>query len=101
MSLVYGYKRGSFYPFAPRGQTPRQHLELRVQSMLAHELPLEPELERWYPSGTRRPAEPVLRGDQPLGRQQLARLGQRGAVTRHDRVGRVEVGGGQRRSRAR
>ncbi len=49
MSLVYGYKRGTFYPFAPReGKVRDNTLELRVQSMLAHELPLEPELERWY-----------------------------------------------------
>jgi len=50
VSLVYGYKRGSFYPFAPReGKRRDNTLELRVQSMLTHELPLEPELERWYP----------------------------------------------------
>ncbi len=50
VSLVYGYKRGSFYPFAPReGKSRDNTLELRVQSMLTHELPLEPELERWYP----------------------------------------------------
>lgn len=48
--LVYNYKRGSFYPFAPRGEERRDTiLERRVQSALASELALEPELERWYP----------------------------------------------------
>ncbi len=48
MDLVYGYKRGTFYPFAPRPDRRRDNtLELRVQSMVASELPLEPELERW------------------------------------------------------
>ena len=50
LDLVYNYKRGSFYPFAPRGADRRDTiLERRVQSMLASELSLEPELERWYP----------------------------------------------------
>ncbi len=48
--LVYGYKRGTFYPFAPRGDRRRDNaLELRLQGTLASELPIEPELERWYP----------------------------------------------------
>lgn len=50
LDLVYNYKRGSFYPFAPRGENRRDTiLEQRVQSALASELALEPELERWYP----------------------------------------------------
>lgn len=50
LDLVYNYKRGSFYPFAPRGDNRRDTiLERRVQSALASELALEPELERWYP----------------------------------------------------
>lgn len=49
VDLVYGYKRGTFYPFAPRGDRKRDNtLELRVQSMVGSDLPLEPELERWY-----------------------------------------------------
>jgi PspAB-like protein len=48
--FVYSYKRGTFYPFAPRGDQRRDTaLELRLQGGLTHELPLEPELERWYP----------------------------------------------------
>jgi PspA associated protein B len=48
--FVYLYKRGTFYPFAPRGEPRRDSaLELRLQGALAGELPIEPELERWYP----------------------------------------------------
>ncbi len=50
LDLVYGYKRGSFYPFAPRaGQRRDTILEQRAQAVLASEIALEPELERWYP----------------------------------------------------
>jgi len=48
--LVYAYKRGTFYPFAPReGKRRDNALELRLQAALGGELPIEPELERWYP----------------------------------------------------
>ncbi|MGD9697395.1 MAG: hypothetical protein AB7V42_17250 [Thermoleophilia bacterium] len=48
--LVYGYGRGTFYPFAPRGEPRRDNaLELRLQSALGGDLAIEPELERWYP----------------------------------------------------
>jgi hypothetical protein len=50
VQLVYAYKRGAFYPFAPReGRRRDNALELRLQAALAAELPIEPELERWYP----------------------------------------------------
>lgn len=50
VGLVYLYKRGTFYPFAPRGEPKRDNaLELRLQAALGTELPIEPELERWYP----------------------------------------------------
>ena len=50
VSLVYAYKRGTFYPFAPRDGKRRDNaLELRLQAALGRELPIEPELERWYP----------------------------------------------------
>jgi hypothetical protein len=50
VDLVYAYKRGTFYPFAPRGDRRRDNaLELRLQAALAGEMPMEPELERWYP----------------------------------------------------
>ena len=48
--LVYLYKRGSFYPFAPRpGERRDNELELQVAGALDGELPLEPELSRWFP----------------------------------------------------
>ena len=50
VDFVYLYKRGTFYPFAPRGEPKRDNaLELRLQAALGTELPIEPELERWYP----------------------------------------------------
>jgi hypothetical protein len=50
VELVYGYKRGTFYPFAPREAERRDNaLELRLQAAVGAELPVEPELERWYP----------------------------------------------------
>jgi hypothetical protein len=47
--LVYLYKRGTFYPFAPLGGERRDNeLELRVKATLAGDLPVEPELARWF-----------------------------------------------------
>lgn len=48
---VYNYKRGNFYPFAPKdGQKERDNaVELRMRSVMERELPIEKELERWYP----------------------------------------------------
>ncbi len=46
----YNYKRGAFYPFVPeRGRKRDNALELRLSSAMEHELPIEKELERWYP----------------------------------------------------
>ena len=47
--LVYGYKRGTFWPFVPtgEGQTRDNAEELRLKNELEGELPIEPELERW------------------------------------------------------
>ena len=51
VDLVYLYKRGTFYPFAPReGKQARQRpSSCASRGCSASELPLEPELERWYP----------------------------------------------------
>ena len=50
LALVYLYKRGSFYPFAPRaGETRDNVAELKVRDLLAGELPLEADLTRWFP----------------------------------------------------
>jgi hypothetical protein len=47
--LVYLYKRGTFYPFAPLGGERRDNeLELRVKATLGGDLPVEPELARWF-----------------------------------------------------
>ncbi|MEV5545009.1 hypothetical protein AB0L35_02570 [Streptomyces sp. NPDC052309] len=52
LALVYLYKRGTFYPFAPL-PGPRQRrdnaLELQVRAALAGELPVEADLGRWFP----------------------------------------------------
>jgi hypothetical protein len=48
--LVYLYKRGTFYPFAPRPNERRDNeLELQVRGALDVELPLEADLSRWFP----------------------------------------------------
>ena len=48
--LVYAFKRGNFYPFAPRGKNRRDNaMEMRLSAALKGEMPIEPELERWYP----------------------------------------------------
>ncbi|MEJ7707904.1 MAG: hypothetical protein WKF82_11930 [Nocardioidaceae bacterium] len=46
--LVYLYKQGSFYPFAPEGASRRDNaLELQLRGVLAGELPVESDLSRW------------------------------------------------------
>ncbi len=46
--LTYLYKQGTFYPFAPTGGQSRDTLlELSVRDLLAGELPMEPDLQRW------------------------------------------------------
>lgn len=49
--LIYNIKRGSWYPFVPAGgdQQRSPERELQVKAMLGAELPIEPELERWFP----------------------------------------------------
>ncbi|MGW4967700.1 PspA-associated protein PspAB [Nonomuraea sp. NPDC004186] len=50
LALVYLYKRGTFYPFAPlAGQRRDNALELQVRGALEGELPLEKDLGRWFP----------------------------------------------------
>lgn len=47
-ALVYLYKRGTFYPFAPTGPDHRDNaLELRLKGLVAEDIPVEPELNRW------------------------------------------------------
>jgi hypothetical protein len=48
--FIYNYKRGAFYPFVPAGDKTRDNeRELRLKAQLSHEMPFEPELERWFP----------------------------------------------------
>ncbi|MDX6692070.1 MAG: hypothetical protein QOG15_3527 [Solirubrobacteraceae bacterium] len=48
--FIYNYKRGYWYPFAPAGAQVRDgERELQIKGMIGNELPLEPELERWFP----------------------------------------------------
>ncbi|MEU1376805.1 hypothetical protein ABZ442_24550 [Streptomyces triculaminicus] len=52
LALVYLYKRGTFYPFAPLpGGADRRNntLELQVRALLEGELPIERDLSRWFP----------------------------------------------------
>jgi len=48
--LVYLYKRGTFYPFAPIGGERRDNeLELRIKAVVGTDLPFEADLGRWFP----------------------------------------------------
>jgi hypothetical protein len=57
--FIYNYKRGYWYPFVPSGgsasttstqPTERStERELQLKAQIASELPIEPELERWFP----------------------------------------------------
>jgi hypothetical protein len=50
LGLVYLYKRGTFYPFAPQsGENRDNALELQVRGILGDDLKIEPDLERWFP----------------------------------------------------
>ncbi len=48
LGLVYLYKRGTFYPFAPlSGQRRDNALELQIRGTLSDDLKIEPDLGRW------------------------------------------------------
>jgi hypothetical protein len=59
LGLVYLFKQGTFYPFAPQsggttldGAPPQRRdnlLELQVRDLLTDDLRVEPELSRWFP----------------------------------------------------
>jgi hypothetical protein len=48
---IYNYKRGAFYPFVPaEGEKQRDtERELVLKAQIGSELPVEQELERWFP----------------------------------------------------
>jgi PspA associated protein B len=54
--FIYNYKRGYWYPFVPAGGRGSDQAnersterELQLKAQMASELPIEPELERWFP----------------------------------------------------
>lgn len=52
---IYNFKRGAFYPFVPSGggaggeRVRDNERELVLKAQLGSELPVEPELSRWFP----------------------------------------------------
>jgi hypothetical protein len=50
LGLIYLYKRGTFYPFAPLdGERRDNSLELQVKGVVGDDLKWEPDLARWFP----------------------------------------------------
>jgi hypothetical protein len=50
-ALVYLFKQGTFYPFAPLPGSAQQRdsmLELQIRDLVSAELPVEPALNRWF-----------------------------------------------------
>jgi len=54
--FIYNYKRGYWYPFVPAGARDSDQAEqrstereLQLKAQIASELPIEPEIERWFP----------------------------------------------------
>jgi hypothetical protein len=48
--LVYLFKRGTFYPFVPKGHEQRDiEQELKLKSLVADDLVIESDLDRWFP----------------------------------------------------
>lgn len=48
---IYNYKRGYFYPFVPGSASQQRdsERELVLKAQVGAELPIEPELNRWFP----------------------------------------------------
>jgi len=50
LALVYLYKRGTFYPFAPlSGERRDNALELQTKGVLGDDLKIEQDLTKWFP----------------------------------------------------
>jgi len=46
---IYGFKRGAFWPFVPKGEKERDNAEeLELKAKLEKELPIEQDLSRWF-----------------------------------------------------
>jgi len=74
VNFIYNYKRGTWYPFVPAdgAQKRSTERELQLKAQLADELPIEPELERWFPLWafrSRNPPGPELRTERLLLRR--------------------------------
>jgi len=50
MYWIYGFKRGAFWPFVPTGEDQQRDNaeELELKAKLEQELPIEPDLTRWF-----------------------------------------------------
>jgi hypothetical protein len=47
--LIYGFKRGAFWPFIPKAEKERDNAnELELKAKLEKELPIEQDLARWF-----------------------------------------------------
>ena len=48
--FIYGYKRGAFWPFVPKGEGQERDnaTELELKAKLEAELPIEKDLTRWF-----------------------------------------------------
>jgi hypothetical protein len=48
--FIYGYKRGAFWPFVPKGEGQERDnaTELELKAKLEKELPIEADLTRWF-----------------------------------------------------
>ena len=51
INFIYNFKRGSWYPFvpAPGDKQRNTERELQLKAQIGGELPIEAELERWFP----------------------------------------------------
>ncbi|HEX3509858.1 MAG TPA: hypothetical protein VHT27_02045 [Solirubrobacteraceae bacterium] len=50
--FIYNYKRGFWYPFVPDPAAEKTRLterELQLKAQMGTEMPIEPEIERWFP----------------------------------------------------
>lgn len=50
--FIYNYKRGYWYPFVPEPGSEQERSterELQIKAQMSAEMPIEPELERWFP----------------------------------------------------
>ncbi len=46
---IYNFKQAKFYPFVPKEKQRDSSYEFRLRSIMEKELPIEKEVERWYP----------------------------------------------------